>query len=280
MFTKQEIAEYYNTTQIHYEKWWKLKNSLSLHYGIWERGIKTFAEALANTNRILMELSEISESDNILDAGCGVGGAAMYLASTKNVPVTGITLSKKQFDFATHQAMERGLDNKVSFHIMDYTQTSFRNESFDVVWACESISSAPDKSAFIKEAYRLLKKDGRLILSDFFLPGNNETDNNSWIKKWTESWCISELITSELFIEELKNQGFTIRETLDYSEKIYKSSKRLFYASLLGAIPSEFYNFFHPGVSRFSKKHYMSGYYQFKALKENLWKYNIVLAKK
>ena len=280
MFTKQEIAEYYNTTQNHYEKWWKLKNSLSLHYGIWEEGINTFSEALANTNRILMELCEISESDNILDAGCGVGGAAIYLASNKNVTVTGITLSKKQFDFATRQAMERSIDDKVSFHIMDYTQTSFRNESFDVVWACESISSAPDKSAFIKEAYRLLKKDGRLILSDFFLPGNNIADNKSWIKKWTESWCITELITTELFIEELKNQGFTITETLDYSEKIYRSSKRLFYASLLGAIPSEFYNFLHPGVSRFSKKHYMSGYYQFKALKEDLWKYNILLAKK
>jgi len=278
MYTTQEIAEYYNTTQIHYEKWWDLKNSFSLHYGIWEKGIKTFGEAIINTNRIMMELSSISESDIILDAGCGVGGAAIYLASNKNVQVTGITLSKKQFDFATHLAKLKKLDNKVIFHMMDYTQTSFEDESFDAVWACESISSAPDKSAFIKEAYRILKKGGRLILSDFFITEDNQPDKNRWIKKWTQSWCISDLITCELFIEELKKQRFIIRKKLDYSEKINKSSKRLYYASLLGAIPSELYNLFHPGVSRFSKKHYMSGYYQYKALKENLWKYNIVLA--
>ena len=278
MFTKQEIAEYYNTTQIHYEKWWDLKNSLSLHYGIWEQGIKTFAEAVTNTNRILMELSNISETDKILDAGCGVGGAAIYLARNKNVQVAGITLSKKQFDFATRRAKEKSLDDKVSFHIMDYTHTTFDNESFDVVWACESISSATDKSAFIKEAYRVLKKGGRLILSDFFLTDNNQTDNNSWIKKWTQSWCISELITCELFMKELKTNRFIINKKLDYTEKIYKSSKRLYRTAFLGAIPSEFYNLFHPGVSRFSKKHYMVGYYQFKALKKNLWKYNLILA--
>jgi tocopherol O-methyltransferase len=278
MFAKEDVAEYYNTTQIHYEKWWDLKNSLSLHYGIWGKGIKYFAQSITNTDRILMELSGISESDTVLDAGCGVGGAAIYLSSNKNVHVVGITLSEKQINFATHLAKERNLDDKVSFYLMDYTQTSFDSESFDVVWACESMSSAQDKLAFINEAYRVLKKGGRLILSDFFLTNENQIDNNTWIKKWIQTWCISDLISCELFIEELKNQGFIIKEKLDYTEKIYKSSKRLYYAALIGAIPSELYNLFHPTVSRFSKKHYKSGYYQFKALKESLWKYNIILA--
>ncbi len=280
MFTKQDVAEYYNTTQIHYEKWWDLKNSLSLHYGIWEKGIKNFSTSLSNTNRILAELSNISESDKILDAGCGVGGAAMYLSSNKNVQVVGITLSEKQVNFATRIAKERNLDGPVSFRIMDYTKTSFDDESFDVVWACESMSSAPDKQAFINEAYRVLKKGGRLILSDFFLTSDNQLDKKSLIKKWIQTWLISDLISCELFVEELKNAGFIIKKKLDYTEKIRKSAKRIYYAAILGAIPSELYNLFHSGVSRFSKKHYKSGYYQYKALKENLWKYNIVLAVK
>jgi tocopherol O-methyltransferase len=278
MVTKKDVAEYYNTTQLHYEKWWDLKNSLSLHYGIWGEGINNFPQSITNTNRILMELSNISESDIILDAGCGVGGAAIYLNSKKNVRVVGITLSEKQLNFATRLAKERNLNDKVSFHLMDYTHTSFDSETFDVVWACESMSSAQDKLAFISEAYRLLKKGGRLILSDFFLRSENQTDTNSWIKKWIQTWCISGLISCKLFTEELKNQGFTINEKLDYTDKIYKSSKRLYNASLIGTIPSELYNLFHPRVSRFSKKHYTSGYYQFKALKAGLWEYFIILA--
>lgn len=280
MFTQKEVADYYNTTLNHYEKWWNLRTNLSLHYGIWEKDTRSFADSLANTNRILAELSAIKETDSILDAGCGVGGAAMYLANTYGNTATGITLSEKQVDYASHRARERELGDKVSFQVMDYTQTSFEASSFDVVWACESVSSAQDKAAFIREAYRLLKKGGRLIMSDFFLTSEIQQDKNGWIRKWIDTWGITDLVTTEYFVNELLATGFHVQENMDYTYKIKKSAKRLYNSSLLGALPSELYNLFHPGVSRFAKTHYKGGYYQWKALKEGLWKYGIVLAYK
>jgi len=280
MFTQKDVREYYNITQIHYEKWWGLKNGLSLHYGIWDEGINSFLESLTNTNRVLMEICDISESDKILDAGCGVGGAAIYLSSNKNARVVGITLSEKQVEFAKRISIEKQLSNKTDFYLMDYRQTSFDDESFDVVWACESISSAPKKQDFIKEAYRVLKKGGRLVLSDFFLTDENQIDKHSWIKKWGRTWSISNFEPINHFVELLENQGFTIKKELDFTSKIYKSAKRMYKASFLGAIASELYNFFYPNVSRFAKNHYKTGYYQYKALKENLWQYHIILALK
>lgn len=178
MFTSKEVADYYNTTQNHYQKWWKLNKNLSLHYGIREEGISSFKQSLENTNRVLMELADITASDKILDAGCGVGGAALFLAQNKDANVTGITLSEKQIELANQSAVRKGLTNKVTFHLMDYTKTSFLSESFDVVWACESVSSVGDKNLFIKEAFRLLKKGGRLILSDFFQTAENQNDKH------------------------------------------------------------------------------------------------------
>lgn len=280
MFTSKDVAEYYNTTLNHYERWWNLKKSLSVHYGIWENGIKTFAESLANTNRVLANLAKITESDHVLDAGCGVGGAAIHLAQTQNAQITGITLSSKQVDYATATAIRLGLSNKVSFHMMNYTQTTFENESFDVVWACESVSSAQNKSDFVREAYRLLKKGGRLIVSDFFLTDEKQEDRYDWIRKWQDSWGMNNLVTSAYFISELVTAGFIIKENLDYTDKVRKSAKRLYKASIWGAIPSEFYNLTHPNVSRFAKAHYRSGYYQWKALREGLWKYGVILATK
>lgn len=280
MFSTSDISEYYDTTRVHYNHWWKLGKNLSLHYGIWDEGIRSFSESLMNTNRIMMEIAGISENDKVLDAGCGVGGAAIYINRKKNAEVTGITLSRNQVDFASELVGKNNLAGKVNFRVMDFTRTSFNDESFDVVWACESVCQTADKDAFIRESHRLLKKGGRLILSDYFLTDINRPDKHSWIRKWCEKWAMADLTDCESFISCLRNRGFSEIRYFDYSDKITKSSKRMYLASLLGAIPSEFYNLFHPGVSRFARHHYRSGYYQYKALKEGLWQYIILLAVK
>ena len=280
MFTQKDVAEYYNTTQNHYERWWDLSNGLSLHYGIWTDGISNFRDSLTNTNRILMEIAGIRDSEKILDAGCGVGGSAVFLSRRKNVLVTGISLSERQVTYAKRRVREMMLDKKIAFHVMDYGKTPFISGSYDVVWACESLSSAPDKSAPIKEFYRLLKDGGRLILSDFFLsPGSNE-DKNNLIGKWERTWSIPGFETAGSFISILTGEGFKVKQQLDFTDKIYKSSRRMYRSALMGAVPSEIYNLFHPGVSRFARKHYMCGYYQYKALMAGLWRYNVILAVK
>jgi len=90
-------------------------------------------------------MANISSSDKVLDAGCGVGGAAIFITTTVNANVIGITLSKKQVEFAQLQVKKKNLDDRISFEQMDYTNTNYPNENFDTVWACESISSAQIK---------------------------------------------------------------------------------------------------------------------------------------
>ncbi len=280
MFTSEDIAEYYNLTQVHYEKWWDLRNTLSLHYGIWDDTTNNFKEALVNTNKVLMNICEIKDGDKILDAGCGVGGAAFFLSQKKNVSVTGITLSERQVAFASNLVKKLHLSNAPEFLIMDYTNTSFDDESFDVIWACESFSSAPEKKLFVNEAYRLLKPGGKLILSDYFLTSQGSTEDDLLIKKWGQTWSISNLITIENFHDQLTTAGFANIQLYDYTRQITKSAKRMYFASLLACIPSETYNFFNRNVSRFAKHHYKSGYYQYKALKKGLWKYRVVCCEK
>lgn len=278
LFTTNDIAEYYNTTQIHYEKWWNLKDGMSLHYGIWEPGVKNFTEAVHNTNRVLMELADIKSTDKVLDAGCGVGGAAVFITKNKKAKVTGITLSEKQVAYAKHTAKERNLETFINFDLQDYTKTNFKEDQFDVVWACESVSSARDKSLFIAEAFRVLKKGGRLIMSDCFLGTDDQKDPESFVKKWGATWGVSSLVTAKWFANELTLKGFTNVKTKDYSKQITKSAKRMYYAYLAGTLPSITYNLLHPNVSRFAKDHYKCGLYQWKAFKKNLWTYHVICA--
>ena len=280
MYQQEEVAEYYNTTQNHYEKWWSLKKHLSLHYGIWDETTKTHGDALENTNRILITRAGIKSTDIVLDAGCGVGGAAFFIHQETGATVTGISLSEKQIALANLMTTEKGLSEKVNFQLMDFTNTSFPAQHFDVVWCCEAMCHAQDKSAFIKECFRVLKPSGRLVISDYFLPENEVKDKNNWLKKWCDTWAMHSFDTADDFKSRLQENGFKNINNYDYSSNIKKSAKRMYYAALLGAASSEVYNFFHPKVSRFAKTHYRSGYYQYKALKEGLWEYDVIVGKK
>ena len=189
-------------------------------------------------------------------------------------------VQSEQVKLAKSTAIEKGVTDSVDFKIMDFTKTEFPDATFDVVWACESVCHAVDKKDFIKEAYRVLKKGGRLIMSDFFKAKADQEDKNDWINKWGDTWGVPNFATTALFEQGVKETGFQSVEILDYTDKIQKSAKRLYYTSLLGVVPSELYNLFNPNVSRFAKTHYKCGYYQYKGLQEKLWTYNVVFAVK
>ncbi len=68
-FTNRDIADYYNQTLNHYQKWWNLDDVLAVHYGMWNDKIADFKEALLNTNKTLMDVAEVKNGERILDTG-------------------------------------------------------------------------------------------------------------------------------------------------------------------------------------------------------------------
>ncbi len=280
MFNTRDVADYYNTTQNHYERWWNLHKSRALHYGIWEPDTRSFQEALENTNKVLLNLADIKNSDSVLDAGCGVGGAAVYIHKYTGAKVTGVTLSQRQLDTANYFSQTEGVNDKVNFQLMDFTETTFPDQSFDVIWACESVCHVPDPTKFINEAFRLLKSGGRLVLFDFFRNNDNKIDKKEWLRKWCDTWAVSGLTSILNFKQELNKTGFDNTKVIDFTPKIRKSAKRMYYAALMGVLPSELYKLANPNVSKFARNHYKCGIYQYKALRADLWQYCAVLSQK
>ncbi len=92
----------------------------------------------------------------------------MWLAENYRVEVVGVTLSGVQAARANKYAKKRGLDELVRFEQQDFTDTSFPDASFDVVWAQESVCHVPlaSKQAFMKEAYRVLRPGDDLATMD------------------------------------------------------------------------------------------------------------------
>ena len=279
MFTSRDIADYYNQTLNHYQNWWRLDNNLAVHYGIWDKNTRNFQESLANTNKVLMEMATIKEGEHILDAGCGVGGSAFYLAVHRKAKVTGITLSEKQYEYASDKCYKLGLDSLVDFKIENYTQTRFKNNSFDVIWAIESITSAPDKSLFAKEAFRLLKPGGRLIIADYYKVNNNQDDPDNLLEKWRNLWSMANFLTAFEFKSIINKSGFKMVYERNVTKEITPTAKRMYWSYLLGGPLAVAYNLFNK-PSAFAQNHYKSGLYQYKALKKGLWNYSIILFEK
>ncbi len=276
---QKNVSDYYKQTQNHYQKWWKLDSALSLHYGIWDETTPDFLSALANTNHIMAKMAGAKKGERILDAGCGVGGAAIFLAKEFNAKVTGITLSAEQQKRATQSAKDLGATT-ADFQVQDYLNTHFANETFDVVWACESMTSAPNKLDFVIEVSRLLKPGGRLVVSDFFLSPKTDRTKEILIQKWEASWAMNDFLSTQTFIRFCEENKMVMTQDRDFTKEITPSAKRMYHSYYAGLIPSEIYNLFHPKVSRYARHHYKSGLWQYKALKKKLWEYHTLVFEK
>jgi ubiquinone/menaquinone biosynthesis C-methylase UbiE len=160
-------------------------------------------------NEVMMMAAGIKATDKVLDAGCGIGGSSIFLASTLGCKVTGITLSERQVQQATGNAKQKGIDELVDFRTINYCATDFPDESFDVVWGCESICYADSKEQFIKEAFRLLKPGGRLVVADGFV-SDFENNDNPIIRQWLDGWQVNYLESPKRFEMFMQQSGFKI----------------------------------------------------------------------
>ncbi len=229
-----DIVRYYNECYWDYRTSWLDNHNLAIHYGYWDEATRHHSQALLNMNRVLADTAGIAAGERVLDAGCGIGGSSIWLAENRAARVTGITLSDLQVNQARRNAVQRGVADRVDFQAADFSATPFADESFDVIWGIESICHALDKAAFICEAYRLLKKGGRLVCSDGYALRRSYSDAE-WqtIKTCLDGWQIPNLATPDEFSSYLSEAGFTDIRFNDITPHILPSSRRLYQTARL-----------------------------------------------
>lgn len=145
----------------------------------------------------------------VLDVGCGIGGTSRYLAKKfgTDTSVTGITLSPAQVERATKLAQERGITN-AKFEVMDALDMKFPDNTFDVVWACESGEHMPDKKKYVEEMTRVLKPGGRIVIATWCQRDEGDRPFNAkerqmldfLYSEWTHPYFISILDYAKLML--------------------------------------------------------------------------------
>jgi cyclopropane-fatty-acyl-phospholipid synthase len=147
------------------------------------RGDETLEEAqLAKKRHIAAKLYLNRPDLSVLDIGCGWGGLALTLARDYGARVTGITLSREQLTAARDRAIAEGLDDRVSFELMDYRAVNQRFDRIVSVGMFEHVGIGYYQTFFDTLA-RCLAPDGVALLHAIGR-GDGPSSTNAWIDKY------------------------------------------------------------------------------------------------
>lgn len=140
-----------------------------LHYGVFDTGHETLAEATAALTGRMARAAAIEPGVEVLDVGCGTGAPACVLARRHGARVTGITTSAVGVEAARARADGLGLAELVHFEVRDGMANGYPDGSFDRVWVLESSHLMSPRRRVIAECARVLRPGGALALCDIVL---------------------------------------------------------------------------------------------------------------
>ena len=208
------LEEYYSQAGPDYAAW---SREFNMHFGYYRAGANPFdreamleqmnAEVLAR-----LQLDGITEP-RLLDLGCGLGATlrsfARRLPSSKLTGITRVPWQVEQARRLNHAAL---CGERVDVVQGDYQETNLPASSYDGVYALESSCHArgADKGLLLREAHRLLRSGGRLVVADGFLTSGRFLNGlqRRIYRKLCECWVIEDLAQLPLFGSRLEQLGF------------------------------------------------------------------------
>ena len=162
-------------------------------------------------------IAELKTGEVVLDLGSGAG-VDVFLAANKVGPTgkaIGIDMTKEMVDKAEEIAGNYGYRN-VEFRLGEMEKLPVEDESVDIIISNCVINLSPDKSKVFQEAYRVLKPEGRLTVSDIVsegaLPSEIKNDLNAW------ACCIAGALEQQEYLREIKEAGFEDVQVLSSKE--------------------------------------------------------------
>ena len=178
--SKMNVSHHYDISDSLYDLFLDPKRQYSCGY--FKNENDTLEVAQNNKIQHIIKKLNIKQNQKILDIGCGWGSLAIDIAKSIDCNVTGITLSKNQFDYCIQRAKELNLDNKVTFKLIDYREL---NEKFDRIVSVGMFEHVGRKfyKKFFKQLDNLLKIDG-ISLVHTIGSVNPPRDPHPWITKY------------------------------------------------------------------------------------------------
>jgi len=152
-------------------------------------------------------LASLKEEETVLDLGSGAGFDCFLAAQKvgKKGKVIGVDMTPEMLEKARQNARKGKYDN-VEFRQGEIEKLPVKDDSVDAIISNCVINLSPDKPSVFKEAFRVLKPGGRLMVSDIVLL----KELPDFIKESVAAYvsCISGASMKEDYVGAIKAAGF------------------------------------------------------------------------
>ncbi|TVT33645.1 SAM-dependent methyltransferase [Marinobacter vinifirmus] len=176
---RENIHHHYDLGNEFYRLW---LDTAEMQYtcAYYEQADNTLEQAqLAKLEHVCRKL-RLKPGMTVVEAGCGWGGLARYMARNYGVTVHAYNISREQLAYARAEAERQGLDNLVTYVEDDYRNIEGQYDAFVSIGMLEHVGkdNYPALSELIK---RSLKPDGIALLHS--IGRNRPMLMNAWIEK-------------------------------------------------------------------------------------------------
>lgn len=209
------VADHYDELDLIYRRVW----GEHVHHGLWTTGRESPTQAVEALVDTVGDRLRLEPGQSAADIGCGYGGTARRLATTRGARVTGVTLSAEQAAYATAHPVD-GVDIRVG----DWLENDLADASVDAAWSIESSEHMVDKQAFFDQAHRVLAAGGRLVVCAWLA----ETGATGWkVRHLLEPICregrLPSMGTREEYEAMARAAGFEVVGFEDVSRRVART---------------------------------------------------------
>lgn len=173
----------------------------------------------------IIEKARISAADHVLEIGCGWGGFAIAAVRKTGCRVTGITVSKAQYELARERVRNAGLEHRIEILLTDYRRVTGR---YDKIISIEMLEAVGHEyyGRFFERLDSLLKPKGIAVIQTITIPDQHYEryrKESDWIRKHIFPGGLLPSLTvltaamtrhSGLMVEHMENIGDHYAETL------------------------------------------------------------------
>jgi len=155
------IAHHYDLSNDFYRI--VLGSSMTYSCAVWDDDTSTLEDAQTNKYELISRKLALQPGMRLLDVGCGWGGMAMYAAERFGVHAVGVTLSRRQAEYATDAVKRAGFDDRVEIRVQDYRDVS--DGPYDAISSIgmfEHVGLAR-LGEYFSDLYALVRPEGRVL---------------------------------------------------------------------------------------------------------------------
>jgi len=167
--SKENIAKHYDLGNEFFSLW--LDPSLTYSSAIFEKNESNLESAQMNKYKKLLSLLYPKPGDKILEIGCGWGGFAEFVGKNYDIKMDCITISKKQFDYASKRIFKNGLNEKVKIKLKDYRDVGSKYNSIASIEMIEAVGKNY-LSSYFNTIKSNLSKNGRAAIQAITIDDN------------------------------------------------------------------------------------------------------------